>query len=85
MSTPFGWTVGSKWYATCYDCGKIVRVNKPLFGSAHFCLTEEEKIAQRKWRRSLEAQRLATALKTGDLIKRMFDARIAALKEAEKV
>lgn len=29
------------WRRCCY-CGKVVRINKPLFGSMHVCLTEEE-------------------------------------------
>ncbi len=29
--------VEGKIYATCYGCGKFVRVNKPFFGSLHIC------------------------------------------------
>jgi hypothetical protein len=35
--------INGKIYAVCYGCGKIIRVNKPLIGSVHFCTTEEEK------------------------------------------
>lgn len=26
-----------KYYAICSKCKKLVRLNKPLFGSVHFC------------------------------------------------
>jgi len=29
--------IGNKIYGVCVDCGKIVRYNKPLFGSFHHC------------------------------------------------
>lgn len=29
-------------YDVCRDCGEIVWWNKPLLGSAHFCVTEKE-------------------------------------------
>jgi len=35
--------VGNKLMAVCVDCGKIVRVDKPILGSAHFCTTPEER------------------------------------------
>ena len=34
--------VGNRIYTTCIDCGKVVHINKWLFGSMHLCLTEEE-------------------------------------------
>lgn len=34
---------GNKIYGICLDCGKLVRINKPIIGSVHICLTEEEK------------------------------------------
>lgn len=34
--------VGGKIYSTCDDCGKLVRVNKPLFGSLHVCIEDED-------------------------------------------
>jgi len=37
--------VGSSIYGICEWCGKMVKVNKMLFGSAHFCTTEEERRA----------------------------------------
>ena len=36
-------TVGNKLYERCPDCGKIVCLNKFLFGGIHICLTPEEK------------------------------------------
>lgn len=33
---------GSGIYEKCANCGKLVRLNKPLFGSMHLCLTDEE-------------------------------------------
>lgn len=29
--------LGGKTYARCADCRKIVRIDKPLFGSLHLC------------------------------------------------
>ena len=34
--------LGNKIYRRCCDCGKIVHINKWLFGGLHVCLTEEE-------------------------------------------
>lgn len=34
---------GSHLYENCADCGKLVRVNKPIFGSLHVCLSSEER------------------------------------------
>lgn len=34
--------VGGKLMEVCPMCGKIVRIDKPLLGSMHFCVTEEE-------------------------------------------
>lgn len=30
-------------WARCYDCGKVVKLNKPLFGALHLCLTRCER------------------------------------------
>lgn len=35
--------LGGKLYGVCNDCGKVVRLDKPLFGSAHLCTTQEER------------------------------------------
>jgi hypothetical protein len=35
--------LGNKLYGVCPNCGKIVRMDKPLFGSFHICTTEEER------------------------------------------
>jgi hypothetical protein len=35
--------IGRKVYRVCGDCGEIVRWNKPLIGSLHFCTTDEER------------------------------------------
>lgn len=39
--------VGNKLMAVCGNCGKIVRADKPLFGSFHICTTDDE---QRQYR-----------------------------------
>lgn len=44
-----------KIYDYCSDCGRLVRLNKPILGSLHICLTEEEK----RYKRSVEAQKQA--------------------------
>ena len=35
--------VGNKLIERCVDCGKLVRVNKWLFGSMHICITDLER------------------------------------------
>lgn len=42
--------VGGKIYAMCGVCGDVIRVNKPIVGSMHFCLTDEEIKLQRERR-----------------------------------
>lgn len=44
--------VGNKLYCRCLTCGDVIRLNKPILGSLHLCLTDEE-IKQRrsKWLR----------------------------------
>jgi len=32
--------VGNKIYTVCADCGKLVQVNKPIFGSLHVCANQ---------------------------------------------
>ena len=39
---------GNKLYAICPMCQALVRVNKPILGDLHFCLTEEEIRERRK-------------------------------------
>lgn len=34
--------VGDRLLGLCRKCGKVVRVNKWLFGSTHLCVQEEE-------------------------------------------
>ena len=36
-----GVIVGNKIYARCQECGKLVQVNKTLFGALHICDSEE--------------------------------------------
>jgi hypothetical protein len=36
--------VGDKMYRMCADCGKIVCINKTIFGSLHFCEKERRLI-----------------------------------------
>lgn len=38
--------VGNKLYDRCPNCGNIIQLNKPIFGSMHFCLTDEEEKAK---------------------------------------
>ena len=38
--------VGNKLFCRCGICENMVRVDKPILGGLHFCLTQEE-IAQR--------------------------------------
>ena len=48
--------VGNKLMAKCEACGKIVRVDKLIFGSLHCCvLAEEEKILLEKRRYANES------------------------------
>lgn len=35
--------IGNGIYDVCSGCAKIIRVNKPIFGSVHFCTTDEER------------------------------------------
>ncbi len=35
--------VGNKLYGICHYCDTTVRVNKPIFGGLHICLTEGER------------------------------------------
>lgn len=42
---------GRKLYQRCGVCGGIVRINKPIVGSMHFCLTEEERaLREDQWK-----------------------------------
>lgn len=51
---PFGWIVGGKWYGQCTDCGKIVRINKPIFGSLHVCLNDDERVQKHRARQEAD-------------------------------
>lgn len=33
--------IGNKRYGVCQACRSVIRVNKPIFGSAHVCDSEE--------------------------------------------
>lgn len=35
--------VGNKLMSQCRYCRKILRVDKPIFGSLHICLSDEER------------------------------------------
>lgn len=50
MQNKVEWHDG-KAYARCPDCGKLVQVNKTLFGSLHLCISECQKA-----RRHLDVQ-----------------------------
>ena len=43
--------LGNKVYDVCAGCGQIVRQDKLLFGSLHFCATPEE---QRLYRSNIK-------------------------------
>ena len=34
--------MGNKLMGRCWYCNKIVRIDKPILGSMHVCLTDEE-------------------------------------------
>ena len=39
---PYGlWTAGNGVYGKCTQCGDIVKLNKFLLGSFHFCTSDE--------------------------------------------
>lgn len=42
---PFGFVVNGKWYINCGICGEVVRFDKPILGSMHFCISEDERAA----------------------------------------
>lgn len=44
-------TANGKLYGMCARCGSIVRMDKPIFGDIHFCLTEEEEQRREQERR----------------------------------
>lgn len=33
--------IGDKLYIICVDCGKLVQINKPIFGDLHICAEED--------------------------------------------
>ena len=37
------WLSGGKIFGTCEMCEKVVRLDKPLIGSMHLCLEQEER------------------------------------------
>ncbi len=53
---------GSKIYAQCPTCGSLVRINKPLFGSLHICLSDEERAMIEAQRAVIRQNRQATGL-----------------------
>jgi len=40
--------VVGKIYKVCEDCGNVVQINKPIFGSLHICTTEEERLEHKE-------------------------------------
>jgi hypothetical protein len=46
---------GNGIYETCRDCGKLVRLNKPVFGALHFCLSPEER-CRKQWAEQMYRQ-----------------------------
>lgn len=49
--------VGNKLMGVCVDCEKIIRIDKPIFGSMHICLTHEEKEQKRIAKSMLNEQK----------------------------
>lgn len=43
MSTTKAFIVGNKLMGICGECGNLIRLDKPILGSIHFCLTQEER------------------------------------------
>lgn len=41
--------LGRRSFARCWDCGRLVRVDKPGLGSLHYCVTDET-AARQPWR-----------------------------------
>jgi hypothetical protein len=64
---PYGFIVGDRWYGICCWCQKLVRIDKPILGSLHFCLTEDQKRARSELSRQ---QRAASSHHTIDEIAR---------------
>lgn len=44
---PGAFVVGKQLWARCQHCGALVRLNKPIFGSLHICLSEKERRAKK--------------------------------------
>ena len=44
---------GNGIYEICADCGRLVKLNKWLFGSLHLCLTEEDRKSKSRFRDGL--------------------------------
>ena len=63
--------VGSKLMAVCADCQKIIRMDKPIFGSLHLCVDKnisefEKRInAQQKYIDSIRNAQIDSALING--------------------
>jgi hypothetical protein len=62
--SPYLFATGGKTYSVCAGCSKIVRTNKPIFGSIHICATEEEQVAHRQAIRA-NVQRNLAVLRSG--------------------
>lgn len=45
---PGVFVVGNQLYTQCGACGKVIRLNKPILGSLHICLTDEELAAKNR-------------------------------------
>ncbi|KKN77217.1 hypothetical protein LCGC14_0361950 [marine sediment metagenome] len=49
--------VGKKLMVQCPICKKIIRIDKPILGSLHICLTDEEiSVASMKFRQKVDAR-----------------------------
>lgn len=36
-----GWAlIGGKWWGVCDRCGRLVRIDKPILGSLHWCVPD---------------------------------------------
>jgi len=74
---------GGKIYDTCGDCGQLVRVNKPLFGSLHICRGSRGSDMDREAARERSANRrvLRKALKILGLPRGQVDDECMCLEE----
>lgn len=72
---------GNGIYEFCRDCGHYVKMNKWLFGSAHFCITSEERAARAAQAASYQTRSQMMPKQNYGLISPLFNG-IYSTKEA---